>query len=150
MSEPPPCLTVCLTVRRSCPSILRTQHQERPSELNLFIFVSSDHTTRSHSAIVQNLWCFANASLSAIFFFESNGFETLTDASKPASKSARRTVSSETNTLRSVLRRLLACTAVSSSPDVKERTGNRLFWTESFAGRPILWVETLGRCSFLM
>src|SRR5262245_51117012 len=35
-------------------------------------------------------------------------------------------------------------------PDDRERTRNRLSWAESFAGRPVFWVQTPGRCSFRM
>src|SRR5271169_306838 len=101
ISDPPPCLTVCDTVRGSWRLVSRTQHQERPSELKRLILVSSDQITRSQSAIVQ-CWClFAKTNRSLIFFRESNGLVSFTDDLKQASLSARRTVLSETITFSS-------------------------------------------------
>src|SRR5271169_169100 len=124
--DPPPCLTVCLSlwVCRLSPS--RTQHQERPSVQNRFILVSSDQMTCFQSATVQSLWRLAKSSLALIFLDERSGLHSFSAASMPASCRVLRTVRSLTSILRSSLSLFCTTTAVSSLPEVIALTQNRL------------------------
>src|SRR4029078_9120681 len=92
IKPPPPCLIVGLTFRSSRSLTSLNQPHDLPSELNRFIFDSSENITRFQSSSAQFLCSLAHSSLALIFFLLSEVFFFFSPALRPQLLSALATV----------------------------------------------------------
>ena len=107
ISDPPPNFTVSLIWRGLRVLFSGIQHQLRPSEPNLLIFVSSDHITLFQSSVVQFSCLLAKASRSLRFFLDNMGFFFFSAALSPPPRRTLLTVLSLTSTFEFFFKRFL-------------------------------------------
>ena len=113
---PLPCLTIFLACLLCICSPSLIQHQKHPSDVNLLILVSSNHTTLLQSSTVQ-CWCiFANSSLFFKLFLLINGFSGFAIESMYAFFKILRTVQGLTLTTNCDLRPWVTQIALSLQP----------------------------------
>src|SRR5271156_913699 len=89
-----------------------------PSDPNLLILVSSDHTTFFQSSTVQCWWAKAKSILAFLCLLERKGFFFFTTGFNPASLRPRCTVWAERGWLVTFERTLATSTAVSAFPEL--------------------------------
>ena len=93
---PPSCFTVCWTCCGCTCSPFVIQHQDLPSELNMFIFVSSLKIMRFQLWMIQLAYMRANLTRAWTCLLVNNGFFYCTCAAKPSHCKACLTVTSYT------------------------------------------------------
>ena len=146
---PPPCSTVCWICCGYTGSPYVIEHQDLPSELNLFIFVSSLKITRFQSWTVQFAYLRANLTRTWTCFLVNNGFFCCTCTTKLSHRKACLTVTSDTFLPNSFRIFVVTFDATHKCPSVSKVTHLHLSIAVRCLGHPPFCLSSSPPISFL-